>query len=297
MKTALWAAVAAGVWSAAGPAAATDAGTALALMGSARAAGLGGGAVAAARGQEGLGANPAALAAVDRPAVGGTWMRGDAGLTVGRLGAVLPGRVAALGVALGGLSAGSVETVDGAGAVRSVEAQRDVTVSAGLARALGAGIAAGVSAGWYRSALAETWHATARSVDAGVRWESADGRIAAGAAWLNAGDRLRYVDEGAALPTRATAGGAWRIAAGRRAGVLIAADMTFRSVGRRGAGVGAELDLFGRLQLRAGLRQDDTIVSRSAGVGLRAGALRCDLAIASTGAGAPASRASVEVVL
>lgn len=292
----LAAAVAVACGAAAG-AVATDAGTALSLMGSARQAALGGGAVAAARGQDGLGANPAGLAAADRPAIGGTWMRGDLGLSVGRLGAVLPGRLASVGVALGGLSAGNVDTVDAAGAPRTVDAQRDVTVSVGIARKLGAGVAAGVSAGWYRSTLAQTWNATARSVDAGLRWESPDSRVALGAAWLNAGERLRYAGKGAALPSQATVGAAWKLVTAPKAGMLLAADLAFRPDGRRTAGLGGELVLFGRLALRGGLRQEDAMVVRSAGLGLRMGGVRFDLAIAGSGETAPASRATLEVAL
>jgi hypothetical protein len=278
------------------PAAGRGAST-LALLGSARSAALGAGA-AAGGGIAGMQDNAASLASQTGPAVAGTYLAWIEGARVGQLTACTPTPAGPVALSVGGFTAGRVDVAEDDGRVRTVDAQQDTVVTAAIARTVASGFEAGVACTWFRSTLAESWVASASSVDLGVRLVTVDGALALGGAVANAvGTPLRYAEEAQALPRSVTVGAAWRPAQGRPVGVLLAVDYVAAAGEPDAQRAGVEAEFAHILALRAGVRRLGAMTSLSAGLGGRWGRVQFDYAVASPSRLGTASRATLTVAL
>ncbi len=166
-----------------------------------------------------LGANPAALAGLERPEGSALFHAGFAGDTfVSALGGGSL-RGFGLGAAVAYQIAGSVERIDPAGRISQVSAQTDLWVTAGIARTLpGLPLSAGAAVEVLRSTLLEEFTATDVAANLGVRGEFPALGLALGAAVQHWGGRLRYDDEAVpiddhAIPLAYRFGAAWSLRA------------------------------------------------------------------------------------
>jgi len=108
-----------------------------------------------------------------------------------------------VGMSIGYFDGDSIHVFDGVKESDST-AQRDITVTLGLAQGVGP-ISFGVSGKYLSSELAETDHATAFAGDFGVNWKL-NHRLRIGAAVQNIGSELKFNDEGDDLPRMARTG-------------------------------------------------------------------------------------------
>jgi hypothetical protein len=272
------------------------AGDTLALLGSARSAAIAAD-VAAGGGIVGMQTNVASLASQEGWAVSGTWLAWLEGARVGQLSVSAPTAAGVVGLSFGGVSAGRVDVVEDAGPVRTVDAQQDTVVAAGLARRVGAGFEAGIACKWYRSALAESWVATASALDAGARFTSAGGDMSMGLAVGNAvATRLNYADERRVLPRAVAAGVAWRPVRTAGLGVLLAAEHLELADAPAANCAGVELELAKTLALRGGVRRGGGVSALSAGIGAAWKRMRFDYAVASPARLGTVSRATMTMM-
>jgi len=268
-----------------------------ALLGSARSAGLGA-AAAVDGGIAGMQDNVAVLATQRGWAVSGTYLAWLEGTEVGVLTACAPTPAGTAALSVGGFTAGRVDIAEDGVPVRTVDAQRDVLVTAAFAREVVSGVEAGVAGNWCRSALAESWVSTAFSLDAGVRLVTADGKLALGGAVANAaGTRVRYAEESRALPRSVTAGAAWRPVRNRALVLLIAVDYVTAGGEADAQRAGVEAELMRTISLRAGVRRGGETTDFSAGLGARWNRVQFDYAVASPARLGAVSRATLTVSL
>jgi hypothetical protein len=172
--------------------------------------------------------------------------------------------------------------------VRSVLLQQDLLAAAGYARAIGPGLAWGLTAKVLRSELFEEFRAQAGAIDAGVQVRLTD-HFKAGAAVRNLGPSFRYAGDALHPRTELRAGlaGGWRVRAGGPDSpgdaLIAAADLVWDvRAGAAEVSAGAEYRWLGFLAFRAGASVGGAggeLARVAAGLGVSNGPYRLDYSI------------------
>ena len=176
---------------------------------SARAAALGGARTAIGGGLDSFGANPAGVAAAERPELLTSFFTGAADDSFGFFGYSHPTKA---GTALAGFSyydAGTIPIVNLDGSQQTVAAERDYVGSLGWALPLGGGVYAGVLGKAYKLTLAQSASASGFAGDVGVRWATPLRGLSFGAALQNLGPDVKFEQSGDPLPRTTRGGAAW----------------------------------------------------------------------------------------
>lgn len=168
-----------------------------------------------------------------------------------------------IGLSVGYYDGGDVEVPDGA-SVRTVNAQRDLVLSAGAGRRFGR-FSAGLAAKYFSSELAETDKAAAVAGDAGVNYQLTS-RVHLGAGVQNIGTPLKYSESEEPLPRIARLGAAVSISPLGTKSLLLLDAPYYMNQEKFFPAVGFETVL-GPLALRAGYKTilDDELISLGAG--------------------------------
>jgi len=181
-----------------------------------------------------------------------------------------------LGLSIGYYNGGDIALSDGTGAVRTVTAQRDITVSLG-----GGGRAGrwgwGLAGKYLSSELVERERATGYAADLGLSF-AATPRLRFGAAVQNLGPKMTYIQEGEDLPRTARLGAAFSLPR-RGFTTTFMADAAYRMIEADfQPAVGLEFNV-GGLALRTGFRRTDDQNEITAGTGFFLGGSSIDYSV------------------
>jgi hypothetical protein len=184
----------------------TTAGLSLIEAPSARAYGLAESMVAVSNDISAFAYNPASLSNLRSGQASFLYQKGMIDDSYGHLMIGRPSMRGGLGLSIGYYNGGSIALSDGVGPVRTVNAQRDLTVSVGMAGRAGR-VGWGVAGKYLSSELVEKYRASGYAADIGLSL-AATPRLMFGAALQNLGPQLTYIQDGDNLPRVARFGAA-----------------------------------------------------------------------------------------
>lgn len=236
--------------------------------------------------------NPAGLAGLEQPELRSDYTHGIVDDSFSFLGYAQRVKPVVLGAGAAYYDAGTItlNLSDGTQGPRKVE--QDYVGLLSAAGDLGGGLAAGVTAKYYRFNLAQAAKASGAAFDAGARWATPLQGLSFGAALQNAGAAVKFEQAGDPLPRTLRAGAAFALrlepAAGGDAAVsfdrfLFTADV-ISALGEPVAaatGVEARMPLGPRdfLALRAGYQFNNAANGLALGLGFREGRFLLDYAM------------------
>ena len=254
----------------------TAAGLSLIEAPTARAYGLAESMVAVANDISSFAYNPASLSNLRTGQASFLYQKGMIDDSYGHLMVGRPTVNGGMGLSIGYYDGGSIALSDGTGSVRTVNAQRDLTVSLGAA-GRGGRWGWGLAGKFLSSQLIEKERATGYAADLGLSL-SATPRLRFGAAVQNLGPKITYVSEGDDLPRVARFGAALSLP---RRGVTttLLADASYRMIENDfQPSVGVEFNV-GGMAIRTGIRRTAQQNEITAGTGFFLGGSSIDYSI------------------
>ncbi|MBI4370370.1 MAG: hypothetical protein HY547_09095 [Elusimicrobia bacterium] len=165
---------------------------------------------------ESFGYNPAGLGTLTKTTVHAMYAGGYIGDHFGFLGIATPWwHPLYFGLGLADYDGGRIDLNLSSGLQETRRAKQDLAAYAAAAWQPLASLSLGATLKPFQSTLAEEYKASGIAIDAGGLWratgnESPYGDISLGLSLMNAGSSAAYIDEADPLPTRATAGAAWK---------------------------------------------------------------------------------------
>lgn len=253
----------------------TTAGLTLLEAPSARASGLAESMAAVGNDVSAYAYNPAALSSLRSGQASFLYQKGLIDDSFGQLRVGWPAAHGGVGLSVGYYNGGDMQIADGA-TTRTVNAQRDISVSLGLAGHAGRW-GYGAAGKYLSSEIVESARADGYAADVGLTF-AATSRLRFGAAVQNLGPKLTYVSEGDDLPRSARIGMALSLP---RHGVTttLMTDAAYRMVERDfQPSLGIEFGL-GPLALRSGVRLTGGQSEFTAGTGFLMGASSIDYSV------------------
>jgi len=253
---------------------------------SARVVGLAETFAAAAGGASSLGTNPAGLTGAERPELTSTFTSGVVDDAFGFLGYAHPTRLGVAAAALAYYDAGKVELSFPGGVKETRTAQRDMIFQTGWAKALGAGLSAGILAKFYRFELAQEAHASGLAADAGLQWAVPLPGLRIGGSISNLGQAVRFESESDPLPLTARLGAAWTLRSADTRLTLLVDGVKVRDEAAYPSAGGEFCLAFGpttELALRGGWIFNHASDGAAFGLGVREGRFTLDYALAAKG--------------
>ncbi len=230
----------------------TTAGLSLLEAPTARASGLAESMVAVTNDISAFAYNPASLSNLRTGQASFLYQKGMIDDSYGHLMVGKPSAHGGLGLSIGYYNGGSIALSDGSGAVRTVTAQQDITVSLGAAGRSGRW-GWGLAGKYLSSELVERARATGYAADLGLSF-AATPRLRFGAAVQNLGPQITYVQEGDNLPRTARFGAALSLPR-RGFTTTLLADASYRMIEADfQPALGVEFNV-GGLALRTGIRR------------------------------------------
>jgi hypothetical protein len=264
------------LWASGG--AASSGGLSLITEGNARAAGLGKAYTAAMDDIAGMAYNPAAPAWLSQGQASFLLERGLIEDSYGQIMVGMPNamRTGGFGLSVGYYNAGTLDLVNENGGTSSVKAQEDMTASLAYSHKIG-NVAFGVAGKYLHSELAQAYSASAEAIDAGIL-AKVSSRLSLGAAALNYGTKLTYLEEGDNLPRTLRMGGSYLLFPNRNFSTSLLFDASYMSNEKElSPALGLET-LVGPLAIRGGLRKTGSTTEFSAGAGFALGSATLDYA-------------------
>lgn len=256
--------------------AATESGLSLLQVPGARSAALGEALTAGSDDVSALQSNPSSLATLSSGRALFSFERGFADDSFGQLYIGKPVAHGGIGAVVGYYDGGDIQVFDGVATV-NIKVQRDILVGLAVARQWNS-FEWGMQTKYLSSELGETDRATAYAGDVGVGY-TLNSRNRVGASLQNYGTKLRYREEGDALPRVARAGFTTMMTVGAVKAQLLTDAAYFENQREMRPAVGLEIKT-GVLALRSGYRQGRGSGEVTMGTGFEFGRINFDYSFA-----------------